>query len=139
VNDHYLQILADFFQFKFLIAEDVLSVFYLLCAICIPVAAWYFLLLVVRRYAAMMQLYKGGEYPVVFSTLLWIMHRIRFFPQSIQQRIAWGIFTPRQKFKFLTLYILMVFFAELFLRLMFEYLIAFIQMRDLLQSIAAVS
>ena len=129
--------LMDFLQFRLLIAEDVLKVFYLMCAICIPVAAWYFLLWVIRRYAIFMELYKDAQPSLLFMIFIWIVRKIGFFRKAVQQQITWQTLTPTQKLKFLGLYVLMVGFAELFLRLMFEYLIAYIHMHEWLKPVAA--
>ena len=120
-------------QFEILIAEDVLAVFYVLCALVLPLFAWYFLLWVIRRYAVLYRLYKTGQYSIFFSFILWIVRKIKFFRDKIDERITWQHFTLDQKIKFLALFIMMVGFSELFLRLMFEYLIAYIHIHDWLK------
>ncbi len=129
--------LADFFQFRLLVAADVLKVFYVFCALCIPVFAWYFLFYIVRRYAVIMQGYQDSRYSALFAVLMWFVRKIKFFRKTMQEKVTWQVFTPAQKLKFIALYVLMVGFAELFLRLMFEYLIAFIHMHDWLKPLAA--
>ncbi len=128
-----LETLKDFLQFRVFIAEDVLIVFYLFCALLIPFAAWYFLLKVIRRYAVVIKLYEAGRYSLFFSLLVWMLRKIKFFRDKMDEKITWKSLDSSQKFKLIAIYIIMVFFAELFLRLMFEYLIAFMQMHEFLQ------
>ena len=128
-----LETLKDFLQFRVFIAEDVLIVFYLFCALLIPFAAWYFLLKVIRRYAVVIKLYEAGRYSLFFSFLVWMLRKIKFFRDKMDEKITWKSLDSSQKFKLIARYIIMVFFAELFLRLMFEYLIAFMQMHEFLQ------
>ena len=136
MGNSFFQVLAEFFKFELLIAEDVLRVLYVLCAICIPVFAWYFLFFVVRRYAVIMQGYQASRYSALFAVFMWFVRKIKFFRKSLQEKVTWQVFTPAQKLKFIALYVLMVGFAELFLRLVFEYLIAFIHMHDWLKPVA---
>ena len=126
----YLEKIKEFLQFRFFISEDVLTVFYLLCAILIPFASWYFLLWVIRRYAVVIKLYKSGRYSLIFSFLIWIIRKIKFFRDKIDEKIAWHSLSTTQKLKFIGLYLLIVGFTELFLRLMFEYLIAYMHMHE---------
>lgn len=126
--------LTEFILFKQYIAEDVLIVFYVLCAITIPIATWYFLIWAIRRYAIVIKFYKSGQYSLIFSLLVWIIRKIKFIRDKMDEKISWKSFDTTQKLKFLLLYLGIVFFAELFLRLMFEYLIAFIQIHDWLRS-----
>jgi hypothetical protein len=126
----YLEKLKEFVQFEFLIADEILPIFYVLCAIIIPVFFWYMLLWVIRRYALAIEIYKSGRYSFFFSFLFWVFRKIKFFRKKIDQKISWSAFTPTQKMKFLALYFIVVFFAELFLRLAFEYLIAYIHMHE---------
>lgn len=129
----FLQKLKEFIQFKFFIAEDVLTVFYVLCAIAIPFASWFFLLWVVRRYAVVMQFYKDSSYSIIFSFIMWVVRKIKFFKNKINEKITWQSLTLSQKLKFISLFILIVGFSELFLRLLFEYLIAYMQMHEWLK------
>ena len=48
------------------------------------------------------------------------------------KRPFWGILTITQKGLFISIFIMTFFFMELFWRMLFEYLIAFMQMRDAL-------
>ncbi len=128
-----LETIQDFLQFRVFIAEDVLIVFYVLCALLIPFAAWYFLLKVIRRYAVVIKLYEAGRYSLLFSFVIWMLRKIKFFRDKIDEKITWRSLDASQKFKLVVLYVLMVFFAELFLRLTFEYLIAYMHMHEWLK------
>jgi hypothetical protein len=125
--------MKDFLTFDFFIAEDALVVFYLTCALLIPLVSWYFLLWVVRRYAVVMKLYTSGRSSLLVSLLIFIMRKIRFFREKVDRKITWQSLTAAQRLKFLVVFLMIVFFAELFLRLMFEYLIAFMQMHEWLK------
>ena len=125
-----LERIKEFFLFKFIIAVDVLPVFYVLCTIIIPFFSWYFLLWLIRRYAVVIKLYKSGQYSLFFSFLVWIIRKIKFFRDKIDEKITWHSLSPTQKLKFIALYLLIVGFAELFLRLTFEYLIAYIHIHE---------
>ncbi len=128
-----LETIKDFLQFRVFIAEDILIVFYLVCALLIPIATWYFLLKVIRRYAVVIKLYEAGRYSVFFSLLIWLLRKIKFFRDKMDEKITWRALDSSQKLKLIGIYIFMVFFAELFLRLMFEYLIAFMQIHEFLK------
>jgi hypothetical protein len=126
----YLEKIAEFVRFKYFIAEDVLTVFYVLCAIIILFASWYFLLWIIRRYSVVIKLYKSGRYSLLFSFLIWIISKIKFFRDKIDEKISWHSLSPSQKLKFVALYLLIVGFSELLLRLTFEYLIAYMHMHE---------
>lgn len=129
----FLQDIKAFIQFKFLIAEDVLTVFYVMSAIMLPFASWYFLLWVIRRYAVFVRFYKAGKYSLFFSMILWVIRNIKFFQNKIDEKITWQTLTASQKIKFLVLFFIVVGFSELFLRLIFEYLIAYLHIHEWLK------
>lgn len=129
-----MEIIKEFLQFQFFVAEDVLSVIYLICVIMIPFVAWYFLFWIIRRYVVVMDLYKTGRYSLFFSILLWVISKIRFFQNKIEENITWNSLSLGQKLKFIGLFLVLVGLSEILLRLTFEYLIAFMQMHDLLKS-----
>jgi hypothetical protein len=124
--------IKEFILFESLIAEDVLTVLYVICAITLPFAAWFFLMWVVRRYAVVIRFYKAGNYSIIFSLIMWVIRKIKFFQNKIDEKIRWQAFTWTQKLKFITIFIIMTGFAELFMRLLFEYLIAYMHMHDAL-------
>ena len=135
MDDQFLSGIKDFIQFKHLVAEDVLIIFYVFCALALPFFAWYFLLWVIRRYAVLYRLYKTGQYSIFFSFVLWVVRKIKFFRDKIDEKITWHSFSLNQKLKFLAMFVIMVGFSELFLRLMFEYLIAYIHIHDWLKPV----
>ena len=122
--------IKEFIQFEFFIAEDVLTVFYVICAIILPFVSWYFFLWVVRRYAVVIRFYKDGKYSIIFSFVMWVIRKINFFQNKIDEKITWQSFTWTQKLKFIAMFLIITGFAELFLRLIFEYLIAYMHMHD---------
>jgi len=128
-----IQEIKAFIQFKLLIAEEMLTVFYVMSAITIPFAAWYFLLWVIRRYAVFIRFYKTGKYSLFFSLIMWLIRKIKFFQKKIDEKITWQSLTLTQKIKFLVLFFMIVGFSELFLRLMFEYLIAYMHIHEWLK------
>ncbi|MDJ0882127.1 MAG: hypothetical protein QNJ56_10810 [Gammaproteobacteria bacterium] len=133
MESEFFQTIIDFFQFKLLIAENVLTIFYILCSLLIPLAAWYFLFWIIRRYALVIKFYKDTQYSLFYSLIMWVVRKIKFFKNKIDEKITWQSLTISQKLKFLGLYIAMVGLAEIFLRLIFEYLIAFLQMHEWLK------
>jgi len=130
LDNQFIPQLLEFTRFDFLIAKDVIPVFYLLCAILLPFASWYFLLWAVRRYAVIMQFKSDSKYSIIFSLIMWIVRKMNFFKHKIEEKITWRSLGLEQKLKFIGLYFIIVAFSELFLRLVFEYLIAYIHMHE---------
>ncbi len=122
--------MKEFLQFKLFIAQDVLTVFYIVCAIALPFVCWFWLSWMVRRYAVIVRLYKSSKRSLLVSFITWIVSRINFFQNKIDQRLTWKSLSIIQKLKFIAVFLFIVIFAELFLRLMFEYLIAYMQMHE---------
>lgn len=125
----------DFIQFKYFIALDVLPVFYIAIAILLPFVCWYWIAWMVRRYAVIFQLYKNTKHSVIISFVIWIISRINFFQNKIEKELSWGSFSVGQKMKFISLFAFVIIFSELFLRLTFEYLIAYMQMHEWLSPV----
>jgi len=124
--------MLDFIQFKFFIAQDVLTIFYILSSILLPIVCWYSLLWVLRRYLILLKLYKGIKNSVTIALITWIMQKIRFFQKRIDTKITWNSLTGIQKLKLVALFLFIVLLSEIFLRLIFEFLIAFMQMHEAL-------
>jgi hypothetical protein len=122
--------IKDFLHFDFFIAQDFLIVFYVLCAILIPIASWYFLLWAIRRYAEVIDISESVRYSLVISLITWLITRIKFFRDKVDEDFSWGSLSPGQKLKFVILFIFVVVFSEIILRLVFEYLIAYMHMHD---------
>jgi len=122
--------IKEFIQFKYFIAEDVLTVFYVASAIMLPFVSWYFLLWSIRRYAVLSRFYREGRYSIILSFVMWVVRKIKFFQNQIDQNITWRSLTSTQKLKFVILFLMMVGLSEIFLRMTFEYLIAFMHMHE---------
>ncbi|MBO1923460.1 DUF4282 domain-containing protein [Thiomicrorhabdus sp. 6S3-12] len=98
----------EFLTFKRLISIDVLIVFYYLGAVVMPLLIYSWLSVLYRKYLA--EVVQQSK-PLIRSVL------------NLSAGRRWG---------WVLLGVLMFLFAELLWRLMFEYLIAFMQMRDAL-------
>jgi len=122
----------SFFSFDTFIALDVLRIFYLLGMIVLPFVSWFFLLWVVNKYSALFRFYKGIQHSIFISIIVWVMSKIKFFKKYVDKKTSWNMLSLTQRLKFILLFMLIVFFSELFYRLLFEYLIAFMQMHDVL-------
>lgn len=103
-----MQTLIDFLTFKTLISEYVLIFFYYLGALILPIVAWTLSLFLVRRFTVVRQVYRTGM--GLFSHMVPVRFRITM----------------------LLMFLLALVCMELVWRLMFEYLIAFMQIRDAL-------
>ena len=130
-------IMQEFIQFKFFIAQDVLTIFYIVMAIVLPVICWFWLSWIVRRYAIVIKFYKEAKRSLIVTFIIWIIRRINFFQNKIDKKISWNSLGTSQKLKFIAIFLFIVAFSELFLRLMFEYLIAFMQMHEWMNPINA--
>lgn len=97
----------DFLTFKRYISIEALMVFYYLGAFLVPVASGYF--------------------------VVWLRRKVAMANRATRQ--AWQFLTVSQKMKLVTAFIIMFLLMELFWRMLFEFLIAFIQMRDALVQI----
>lgn len=98
----------DFLTFKSFISTEVLIVFYYIGAVILPVSLWYFIIWLIRKYNFVDTAYIKGK------------------------EVLWLSLNGRQKIKLITLFALFFFFMELFWRMLFEFLIAYMQMRDAL-------
>ncbi len=122
--------MQDFIQFKIFIAQDVLTVFYIVMALMLPFIYWFWLSWIVRRYATVIKFYNEVKHSPIVTFIIWIIRRINFFQNKIDKKLSWNSLGTRQKIKFIAVFLLIVAFSELFLRLMFEYLIAYMQMHE---------
>ena len=98
----------DFLTFKSFISTEVLIVFYYIGAIIIPVAAWYFAHWLIQKYGMINIAYEKGR-------------------DSI-----WGSLSMKQRRRLTIFFITCFLFVELFWRMLFEFLIAYMQIRDAL-------
>jgi hypothetical protein len=100
----------DFLAFRTLISGPVLILFYYLGAVGIPVGAWLLAMYLMQRFEIARNAYEQGR---------------RTFVAALPKR---------RRVTALLLFVTAFVFMELLWRLMFEYLIAFMQIRDALVS-----
>lgn len=101
----------DFFTFKSFISTEVLIVFYYIGAIILPAGAWCLVIWLMQKYVLVNIAYEKGK-----DTL-------------------WNSLNKKQKNKLIVFFVSSFLFMELFWRMLFEFLIAYMQIRDaLLQS-----
>lgn len=100
--------LIDFLRFRAFVSPVALIVFYYLGAIVMPGAAWLFLLWLRRHWPLLGQVVEDGR------------------------RIAVSMTRRRERLLMLGIFVACFLFMELMWRMMFEYLIAFLQMREAL-------
>ena len=101
----------DFLTFESFISTEVLIVFYYIGAIVLPIGIWFVLIWFIRKYKFIEDAYKKGRETI------------------------WGSLSRKQQTRLVALFISAFLFMELFWRMLFEFLIAYMQMRDaLLQS-----
>ena len=103
--------MMEFLAFESFISTNVLIVFYYCGAFVLPFFVWYFGVWIIRKYKIINIIYQIGS-----ETL-------------------WAASSKQQKIKLVVLFIVCFFFMQLFWRMLFEFLIAYMQIRDaLLQS-----
>ena len=100
--------MIDFLSFKTFISIDALIIFYYIGAIFLPIAVWLSMMGLVRKYQIISRVYKLGK-----ETL-------------------WGMLSYQQKSVLLLFFVFLFFLMELFWRMIFEFLIAYMQMREAL-------
>ncbi len=98
----------DFLTFKSFISTEVLILFYYLGAIILPVSIW--------------------------SVIIWLIEKYKFVDAAYikGKEVLWRSLNRKQKIKLIALFICCFFFMELFWRMFFEFLIAYMQIRDAL-------
>ena len=101
----------DFLTFKSFISIEVLILFYYLGALILPVAVWLLLIFLIRKYQLMTIVYK-----------------------NIKERL-WQSLSIKQKMQIIAFFLVLFLFMELFWRMLFEFLIAYLQIRDALLGI----
>ena len=101
----------DFLTFKSFISTEVLIVFYYIGAITLTAGAWYFVTWLIQKYKSVNIAYEKGKDTI------------------------WNSLNKKQKNKLIIFFVSSFIFMELFWRMLFEFLIAYMQIRDaLLQS-----
>ncbi len=100
----------DFLTFKTFISIDALIVFYYMGAVIMPISMWFFMIWIVQKYNIIGSIYEKGK------------------------DLTWHLLDGKQKIKLVLFFIICFFFMELFWRMLFEFLIAYMQIRDALLS-----
>ena len=100
--------MQDFLTFKTFISPTALIVFYYMGAIVMPLFIWFF--------------------------SRWIMKKITMMEQSYQvaKNMGWGSLTLKHKILFIVLFVMIFLFMQVLWRMMFEFLIAYMQIREAL-------
>jgi len=98
----------DFLTFKNFISIPVLIAFYYFGAVVFPFFLWVFSRWLMNKYALLGEAHNKGK------------------------EILWSALSGQQKLKLGAVLLVAFIFMELFWRMLFEYLIAFMQMRDAL-------
>ena len=98
----------DFLTFKSFISTEVLIVFYYLGATIMPIGLWLVFIWLLKKYKLINAAYKNSK------------------------ELMWRSLTRKQKKIFVASFVVCFLFMELFWRIFFEYLIAYLQMRDAL-------
>ncbi len=98
----------DFLTFKSFISIPVLIVFYYFGAVVFPFLMWLFSTWFIKKFKIVGEIRSAGRNKI------------------------WAALNTNQKIKLIVAFIMAFLFMELFWRMMFEYLIAYMQMRDAL-------
>lgn len=98
----------DFLTFKSFISTDVLIIFYYLGAFILPTVIWLLLTWLIRKYRLLNTAYEG------------------------EKGIVWKSLNKKQQTKFVAFFVTSFLFMELIWRMFFEFLIAYMQIRDAL-------
>ena len=98
----------DFLTFKDFISIPVLIAFYYFGAILFPFFMWILSIWLIQKYKSIDAIQSKGK------------------------EMLWNTLTAKQKVKLIAAFIVAFLFMELFWRMLFEFLIAYMQMRDAL-------
>jgi len=98
----------DFLTFKTFISTEALIIFYYLGALILPICLWLIFIWLIQKYKLLNTSYINGK------------------------ELLWSLITRKQQIKFIGLFIILFMFMELFWRMLFEFLIAYMQIRDAL-------
>jgi hypothetical protein len=96
----------DFLSFKSFISTEVLIIFYYIGAVILPFGLMLLFSWFIRKYEIVDVTYQKGKDAI------------------------WGALNKTQKVKFVAFLMTLLLFMELFWRMLFEFLIAYMQMRD---------
>lgn len=98
----------DFLTFKSFISTEVLIIFYYIGALLMPIGIWYLLTWLIGKYRFVNATYEKGK------------------------EVIWHSLNKKQQTKLVAFFISSFLFMELFWRMLFEFLIAYMQIRDAL-------
>ena len=98
----------DFLTFKTFISTEALIIFYYLGALILPVGLWLFLTWLINKYRLLNTAFESGK------------------------ELLWKSLSRKQQAMFVAFFIIAFLFMELFWRMLFEFLIAYMQIRDAL-------
>ena len=98
----------DFLTFKRFISTEALIIFYYLGALILPIGMWLLLTWLIRKYRLLNTAYENGK------------------------ELLWKSLSRKQQTRFVAFFVISFLFMELFWRMLFEFLIAYMQMRDAL-------
>jgi len=99
---------VDFLSFKSFISIEVLIIFYYIGAVIFPVGLWFLMSWIICKFNIVSEAYKSAK------------------------GLIWGALERKQKIQVLISFLVVFLFMELFWRMLFEFLIAYMQMRDAL-------
>ena len=100
--------MMDFLAFKTFISTEALIIFYYIGALILPVGIWALLIWLIRKYKYINTAYENSKV------------------------IVWKSLNKQQQTKLVLFFITTFLFLELFWRMLFEFLIAYMQIRDAL-------
>ena len=103
-----MQYLEDFLRFKSFISPYILFIFYYMGALGLPIASWFFTIWLRKKYWGISEAYTLGKETVKRTT------------------------TKKYRIRFIFLFIFLFFSIEIMWRMLFEFLIAYLQIRDAL-------
>ncbi len=100
--------MSDFLTFKSFISPTMLLIFYYLGVAMLPFAIWYFSTHIVSRYGLVDTLHKKGKH------------------------FIWKMLSSKQRITIIFVFFSLLIMMELIWRMMFEFLIAYMQIRNVL-------
>jgi hypothetical protein len=98
----------DFLTFKSFISTEVLIIFYYLGALVLPFGIWFLFTRIINKYRLLNTAYENSK------------------------EMLWASLNKKQQTKFMIFFAISFLFMELFWRMLFEFLIAYMQIRDAL-------
>lgn len=100
--------MMDFLTFKTFISSEALIMFYYIGALILPIGLWFFITWLMQKYKYINNAYENAKV------------------------IVWQSLDKKQQMKLVLFFIASFLLFELFWRMLFEFLIAYMQIRDAL-------